>query len=687
MKNNLKFKILVLAVILSAPLFASASTISRPMHNSGLVGYWSMEEATGDKAYDRSGNGNNGTLTNMNTATSWVRSNTGLGQALNFDGSNDYVDAANNSTLQLSSGTVSVWLKTSGAGSSFRGVVVKQLAYSIFLGGNVCADNVFGLYDWVGGANRCSTAPSVADGLWHHLVLTFQSGVSNGTTFYVDGVAAGVTTMTVSPQTNATACESGVSSRFTMGTNCGAVTGQAFAGSLDEVRVYNRVLSAEEISRLYKIQKAKVASGVNNTGLVGYWPFEEGYSTKTRDVSFNENEGTISGATWVTGKVGGALSFDGSSDVVDVGDAYGSGAPSLSVSLWMKSSQSSGNKTLIGKYDNTVPGSSWMMWSSGTAIIFYTNPGSANLTGVANVFNDVWHHVVVTYNGVTKTIYVDGALDNSVAYSGALNSNTTSVKIGSSVGIGDYLGQIDDVRIYNRVLSASEVKALYNGSKATVLNKTNKTNLRDGLVGYWTFDGKDIYDTTALDSSGNNNKGTLAQGPATVIGKIGQALSFIAATGANVSASFSISAGSAVTVSFWGKWDSALDSDGAHAIDLSDITTERIVPRFGSDDWFIRDAGSDTITGVSLGAINGSWHHYTLVVNGTTAYSYRDGVNIDSDTNASYSTATLSSVCIGGSSSSCGSSSDHYGGYLDDVRIYNRALSADEIKALYNSGR
>ena len=85
------FLVLTLSFFLYAPTFSA--TISRPMSNSGLVGYWNFEEgAPNSFANDRSGFGNIGTLVNMNTTTSWTGSATSSGQALDFDSNDDYID-------------------------------------------------------------------------------------------------------------------------------------------------------------------------------------------------------------------------------------------------------------------------------------------------------------------------------------------------------------------------------------------------------------------------------------------------------------------------------------------------------------------------------------------------------------------------------------------------------------------
>ncbi|MBK9461028.1 MAG: LamG domain-containing protein [Sphingobacteriales bacterium] len=102
------------------------------------------------------------------------------GAALNFDGVDDFILASNDAPYQLNSGTVEAWIRPTSAGG-YRGIVVKGLAFGIFL-----ADNVLTAYDW---ANNVATSGggSLADGNWHHVAFVFQNGVANGSKLYVDG--------------------------------------------------------------------------------------------------------------------------------------------------------------------------------------------------------------------------------------------------------------------------------------------------------------------------------------------------------------------------------------------------------------------------------------------------------------------------------------------------------------------
>jgi hypothetical protein len=190
------------------------------------------ESAT--KVVDVSKYGNNGTP----AGNAFVNMTGGkYGGGLQLDGTADAVNLPEPpaSLTNINSGTISAWIKTSNAGSSYRGIVVKQNAYGMFL-----QDNIFGVYDW-GTTTWKTTGRNLADGDWHHVAVTFSSGIGGGTIFYIDGVQNGTTIITISSQ----------SEGVTIGSGDNPANGQAFTGLIDEARIYNRSLSASEVYELY----------------------------------------------------------------------------------------------------------------------------------------------------------------------------------------------------------------------------------------------------------------------------------------------------------------------------------------------------------------------------------------------------------------------------------------------------
>jgi hypothetical protein len=203
------------------------------------------------------------------------------GNAMAFDGGNDFVNGGNNASVQISTGTLEAWIKTSDAGSWYRGIVTKQSAYGMFL-----LDNELTIYDWKSGAEN-KTGVYLNDNKWHHVAFSFQSGVVNGSSIYIDGIKTKTITYTISDQT--------VSLGIGSGSSPSPI--QFFTGSIDEVRVWNTVRTQSELqSNMYN------ELGGNESGLVAYYNFNLGAAggdnagiSSLNDLSSNGNNGTLTG--------------------------------------------------------------------------------------------------------------------------------------------------------------------------------------------------------------------------------------------------------------------------------------------------------------------------------------------------------------------------------------------------------
>jgi hypothetical protein len=156
-----------------------------------------------------------------------------------FDGTNDYINFGNSSEVQQSSGTLSVWVKTSGPGESYRGIIAKRLAYGLFF-----LNSVLVAYDWGADAAR-STGINIADNTWKNVVLTYQSGVSNGTIIYLNGVSVLTNTITIVNQTS------------NMFGGAEANANQHASCQISSFNMYNRVLTATEIFQNYHATKGR----------------------------------------------------------------------------------------------------------------------------------------------------------------------------------------------------------------------------------------------------------------------------------------------------------------------------------------------------------------------------------------------------------------------------------------------
>jgi hypothetical protein len=206
--------------------------------------------------------------------------------------------------------------------------------------------------------------------------------------------------------------------------------------------------------------------------LAGYWKFDENTGATATDSSGNNNTGTLTaGATWATGQSNSATSLDGVDDYVQMGARSSlTMTATATFSAWIYptgpgSLATYGGIILCkeGEYEIARGTDGSIMWAFAN-----TNPGWAWInTGYVAPLNQ-WTHVSVTYdNGVIKT-YINGTLTHTYSGSGSIGDTLTSqndFRVGGRQATSqNFQGRIDEVRVYNRALSATEVATLPSGS-------------------------------------------------------------------------------------------------------------------------------------------------------------------------------------------------------------------------------
>ncbi len=209
----------------------------------------------------------------------------------------------------------------------------------------------------------------------------------------------------------------------------------------------------------------------NETGLVALWHMNEGTGSTISDSSGNGNTGTINGATWVDGKFGKALSFDGVDDYVDAGnDASVKVTEDLTISFWVNFKAVNPDKRTHGilytyhyqEYSvsiDTLYAKIWFSHGNGTN---YEGAQSQSTSILQNV--NEWHKVDIVRTTSPKniTFYVDGVQLSKHPWNiNFISSTWHPLQIGRS-NVGFLNGTLDEVAIYDRALSASEIKAHYN---------------------------------------------------------------------------------------------------------------------------------------------------------------------------------------------------------------------------------
>ncbi len=442
-----------------AALYGTGAVKYTAPNNRGIVAHWSFDEGTTTSAGDFSGNGNTGTLTNMDANTDWV--NGKLGKALDFDGTNDYINTSSGLLNGLTNATISFWIyyrggtgiwgQGDGSTSSFM-----QTTRLFFRSGDS--------QDW--GITNPFTVNE-----WQHITITRNT---SSLSIYKNGV------LVQGPQADTgLAISAAASTNFNIGrVPAGSSGATSYTNSIiDDFRIYNRVLSDAEIASLAKTGGSqKLSTSQNNKitdGLVGLWSFNgPDLSTATAyDRSGSGFNGTLNnGPKPASGKVGQAMTFDGVDDYITITSSslHDSSQTFFTASTWVKLPSLGIERYFFSKRGNVNRG--WGFGITSTNQLFFVGNGVSGSTGstAANVINDTnWHHVVFVRDNSNFYIYLDGVVqtlttvptNNPQAGSSSVFLGGLAPATGGVVSFYSYT--LDEPRIYNRALSASEAKQLY----------------------------------------------------------------------------------------------------------------------------------------------------------------------------------------------------------------------------------
>lgn len=433
------------------------------------VGWWKMDEATaihGTTLADSSGNGKAGILsTGDGSAEKSVAGK--YGNALQFDGSNDYVNV-NSVANDIATGnvTVSAWIYPfSSADANIFGLSDDSSTNDIYLG-YFNSGIRFTVYN--SGVYMASAPSIITANNWYHITGTFSQ--TGGMAVYKNGGLVG---------TNANKGRGGIVSlkAFVGRAN---LSSTSFDGVIDDVRVFDNALTSTEVADLYDSYQALLPSPV------AHWKLDEGTGINAGDAA-GSADGTITGAVWkqeVDCKFGKCLYFDGSSDYVSVADGSGSPLDSAtgagqvrSVSLWFKTSatdnavmmEKGGNSHFVIQATNYVTSSPPNYTNCAAGKISWRVSNSVSGVGTectTATYNDnAWHHFAGIYDGVKSIKYLDGVKDAKEYTETAPADDNNNFMIGArSGGAFSFPGLIDDVRIYNYALTPAQVTSAMNNT-------------------------------------------------------------------------------------------------------------------------------------------------------------------------------------------------------------------------------
>ena len=638
--------------------------------SKGLVGYWGFDEGEGSTAYNAADTGtvNDGTITGAKYVTGKK------GGALNFDG-NDRIDCGSDDSLDYTEFTTEAWFKIS-AFSAHGGIVARSRPNSIR---THSSDG--DLYTYIYHTNDIYSANAWDTNLqldkWYHVAFMFKKPTIS---LYIDGVLFDTVAFDYDLMQTFGSVE------------IGELWGYYFHGQIDEVKIYDRALSAEEVRHHY-----------NRGAPVAHWSFDEGQGTTTWDGTDNDNDGTLSDGScqpgtstcpsWVSGKHGSALSFDGSNDYVEVASQFSYDV--YTFTFWFKSNEATpaANPRFITPTDTH-----WVIWDRGDGVGFYNTNALAN-----EPRQGIWEFYTVVFNRANSYAwaYRNGVLEGEDSV--GRSSPTGNWIIGHNENTGNILdtinGSIDDVRIYNYARSADEIRLDYNAGYAAKFGGLSVSDtdrqcsvdpascMSKGLVGYWGFDeGEGATAYNAADT-GSVNDGTLTNDPKWTQGKKGGALSF---DGENdyveVADNDSLDITNKITMEAWvNVIDPSVESvivqkhnstGYAHSNYAMEIRSNQLRVWFGDGTNYRIYSGGSPATG---------WIHVVGVISSANDIKgYINGIEVSGSYSGSATTITANNQIL-----KIGLKTISYGGFngeIDEVRIYDRALSAEEVRHHYNRG-
>ena len=659
---------------------------------------------------DLSSQGNNGTA--VGGLTTVADTGSGGAYCYDFDGTNDYISVPSSSSLSFTDAggdtecSFSLWAKLASYSNNANSRGIALLGKGSALGQNADCEYMLNCYDGKpsltlypqasNGANyleSLSTNAEVPVSTWKHITFTYSGcEVTGCIQIFVDGVLISAT----DSSSNYTGMFAGAGD-FEIGTTLRVAFSRWLYGQLDDIRVYNRVLTQSEITHL------ATARGIEGRPFDGLGDEQlwlcPSLENSPNDLSGNNNNGVYQNGMGTVADTaeGGSLAydFDGANDYIAYPIAAIDSANSIgSVSAWVNMPPTA---AAIGQIIGGSDASSADTWShlrldSGEPTVVTNSSGQVGDKQSSTSVNDSnWHHVCAVGNGSDQSIYVDGTLvsstwvgtprgDRWLGYPAGMNTGSIGALVRSSLW-GMFEGKMDDIRAYNRVLTQSEISWL--ATERGVLG-TPPEGLGDEQL--WLC--PSIQDSPN-DLSGNNNNGAYNGGMGT-----------IADTAEGGSLAYQLNGSQSVTNSTldlrtlkqfsFSVWFKSTSTSGNQMIfsygETGQHSTDPALVHLRSSDLLMQFDGS-TGTTASLPSIN-TWHHLGFVVDGeNTDTSKRMQMYLDGQLVSSPSIASVLEM-YNPTSFTCnlgelnGISNFGLIGLADDFRVYNRALTQAEISWL-----
>jgi len=689
------------------------------LKDPSLVGYWRFENESLGYATDYSGWNNTGTLTNMNNtgnSTSGPTTDGKFGKSMQFDGVNDYISVPDSNNWDFPADfTVDFWVRFNAIGHSYdlvgNGYITGPGWLVYFSNSNKQ------LQAWIGGNfNRANMSFNPTTGVWYHVAL-IRSG--SNLYFAVNGTLG-------TASTYATA----ISSTKELRIGHDPDDTNYLNGTIDEVQIWNRALSADEILAYYQATSdnypsaTKVDKGsgiVQHTftesfkydgGAAGIWRFDEGSGSNVTDSSGNGNTGYVNGPTWITNsscKYGSCLSFDGSNDYVSFPNTIEAATSNNLQTFegWVYNYGSSA-WSIFGSNADSTGKFHLYVYGGNTSVTFYPSYyGGTSNDGPDTVSQTVsvgWHHIAVVKTAAKKfDVYFDGTkIINQANREATLASN---FNLGRSYATAYWPGTIDEFRIYPRALTDTEIKEHYQSQVSKYYDdfgtaagkfyryfgvEDSSTNLQPitpaNTVLHLRFNDNSTVNVTDYSGYGNNGMTVGASWFTNSSCKtnLGSCMNFDGSTNDYItmvnSATLNISRQYTIVA-----WVNTRNTTGPTEIirkPSGSYTNYYLLIENSKFEVCHTNVTNWNCTSGTTTPIAGQWYYVVGVFNGTHQIIYVNGSLENAQARNGLPDMNGGSVTVGLTPNS----NRPWNGIIDEVLVINRSLTSDEVKQLYLGG-
>jgi hypothetical protein len=439
----------------------------------GLIGYWPFN----GNANDESGNGNHGIV----YGASLTKGRNGKdNQAYAFDGVDDFIQT-NNDSISTDGYAISAWFKTTNNAEG-QGLVISRSQSQV--------DGIYlnkdRIVQCMSNCNKSfhlnEKTIQYNDDKWHHFVSVYDGKQMRG---YIDGQLYSMQDQV------GTIC---LNAPFEFGND--RPYARFYKGILDDIAIWNRPLSDEEVVKLFKSESVETYTKMPQDGLIGFWPF----NGNAQDQSSLANHGEVNGATLTTDrceKRNSAYEFNGIDNFIEVKDSESlSNMNSITMSAWIfLDKDSEPNQGIITKWwqgvnctnnsDNYAMVISNVPQTNNEAkfVCATNNYTNYQLQSTVKVNTDNWMHLSFVHDKtVGGKLFINGVFAGSTDIPGEICKSTNPLLIGADNNRGTYWrffdGKIDDLAIWNRALSDSEIVDVYKAGSCNCVDTLSEDKFK-----------------------------------------------------------------------------------------------------------------------------------------------------------------------------------------------------------------